>query len=903
MGGKKKTTVGYRYGMGLHFALCHGPVDQLIEIKAGDRSAWSTALTASGAFTIDQPQLFGGDEREGGISGPAYLLMGDAAQTLPPALSADMSGIEVAFRGLTTLFFNGLVTSNNPYIKPWDFRVRRIINGWSINGEETTAWYPEKAAISNASIANVSTTDDWEFQQLAFHASPGYTNLTIPPSGYSTGPAPFGFGPIFGETPPIATSWDRWSVLWIRKTIELPPGATASITVFVESGAVVFANGVEIGSLNRDNTPTITFNPPATFAIPRATPETTESITIAIKAFDEAPSTGSTTYLRVFVTATGIETMNPAHIIYQALVDDRMPLCFGTAQLSDSSFRAAADVYFAEGLGLCLAWTQQTTIGDFIQQVLEHCRSLLYVDPTDGLFNLKPLRADYDPDALAVYDEATIIAYESFTGASADELTSTVEVVYRDVETAQDSTVTVQNLGLLQQQFGAPTETVQLPGLPTADLAARAAQAILDEKSLPLKRHRVRLTRAAAGLKPGDVIKFSWAKLGISESIVRVLAVNRGTLRDGAVVIEAIDDVFGFPLTSYIAPQPVGYEPFDPAPVPIVQQAVIELPYWTAALYEGSAFANGVDVDSGYLAPLAARNASNAQVYRIYSRIDPADFEDQDIGNFVPYAALDAAIDEQATTLELVDDIDLDQVEVGDLAILDTGRATEEWVLVTGVTISPPSVEVSRAVLDTTARSHDAGTTVFFADGFASQDSTERATGQEVDFKLATISTGGELDIDLATEISGETDQRIARPYPPGNVAINGEAWPTTLSGALTVTWAHRDRLQQTAYVVEQSEGDIGPEAGTTYNVYAYDVTTDMLLDSDTGLTGTSWSPTVPDAFPLRIEIETERDGITSWQAQIRTFAYFSPDVSGRITDNADEAARETDDGELRITD
>ncbi len=900
MGGKKKTTVGYRYGMGLHFALCHGPVDQLIEIKAGDRSAWSTALTASGAFTIDQPQLFGGDEREGGISGPAYLLMGDAAQTLPPALSADMSGIEVAFRGLTTLFFNGLVTSNNPYIKPWDFRVRRIISGWSINGEETTAWYPEKAEVGDAAAVDVlAATDTWQYLVLAEQADPGNTNLTAPSfSGAPSAAGPFGSGTASGQTPPANDLWPQETVLWIRRTITVPSDGDLAIALRAENGCVLFVDGVDVGAINRDNSG-IAYED-ATFTIPVSA----GSVVLTIKAYDETTGLHSATYIRATAVCTPARRfMNPAHIIYQALVDDRLPLCFGTAQLSDASFRAAADVYFAEGLGLCLAWTQQTTIGDFIQQVLEHCRSLLYVDPTDGLFNLKPLRADYDPDALAVYDEATIIAYESFTGASADELTSTVEVVYRDVETAQDSTVTVQNLGLLQQQFGAPTETVQLPGLPTADLAARAAQAILDEKSLPLKRHRVRLTRAAAGLKPGDVIKFSWAKLGISESIVRVLAVNRGTLRDGAVVIEAIDDVFGFPLTSYIAPQPVGYEEFDPAPVPITDQAVIELPYWTVALYEGSAFADGVDVDSGYLAPLAARNASNAQVYRIYSRIDPADFEDQDIGNFVPYAVLDAAIDEQATTLTLADDVDLDQVEVGDLAIIDTGRATEEWVLVTGVTISPPSVDVSRAVLDTTARSHDAGTTVFFADGFASQDSTERATGQEVDFKLATISTGGELDIDLATEISGETDQRIARPYPPGNVAINGEAWPTTLSGALTVTWAHRDRLQQTAYVVEQSEGDIGPEAGTTYNVYAYDVTTDMLLDSDTGLTGTSWSPTVPDAFPLRIEIETERDGITSWQAQIRTFAYFSPDVSGRITDNADEAARETDDGELRITD
>ena len=45
MGGSSKSqTVGYRYRMGLHLALCQGPVDAVQEIQMGDRTAWGPSM-------------------------------------------------------------------------------------------------------------------------------------------------------------------------------------------------------------------------------------------------------------------------------------------------------------------------------------------------------------------------------------------------------------------------------------------------------------------------------------------------------------------------------------------------------------------------------------------------------------------------------------------------------------------------------------------------------------------------------------------------------------------------------------------------------------------------------------------------------------------------------------------
>jgi len=45
----KKQTVGFRYSLGVHLALCHGPVDAIREILVDHRTAWS--VTTGGGFT------------------------------------------------------------------------------------------------------------------------------------------------------------------------------------------------------------------------------------------------------------------------------------------------------------------------------------------------------------------------------------------------------------------------------------------------------------------------------------------------------------------------------------------------------------------------------------------------------------------------------------------------------------------------------------------------------------------------------------------------------------------------------------------------------------------------------------------------------------------------------------
>ncbi|SON54311.1 hypothetical protein HDIA_0770 [Hartmannibacter diazotrophicus] len=150
--GAGSVTVGYRYYMTMQMGLGRGPVDEILEIKVGDKTAWpvregetafyDTTATEDRLTSIDAPNLFGGDRSEGGIQGSLTIAMGLPIQIYPTWFKNLLGGDVPDFRGVVTMIFDGLVCSLNPYPKKWTFRLRRLTKGW-----DGPVWHPELVAI------------------------------------------------------------------------------------------------------------------------------------------------------------------------------------------------------------------------------------------------------------------------------------------------------------------------------------------------------------------------------------------------------------------------------------------------------------------------------------------------------------------------------------------------------------------------------------------------------------------------------------------------------------------------------------------------------------------------------------------------------------------------------------
>lgn len=111
--GKKKQTVGYKYFLGVQAGLCYGADVVLRKLWFGKDLAWSGEIS-SGSFEVDKKQLFGGEDRAGGVAGTITFYPGDRTQTEDPYLVSKVGGDKTsALRGLCYLVFKDFYFGNS----------------------------------------------------------------------------------------------------------------------------------------------------------------------------------------------------------------------------------------------------------------------------------------------------------------------------------------------------------------------------------------------------------------------------------------------------------------------------------------------------------------------------------------------------------------------------------------------------------------------------------------------------------------------------------------------------------------------------------------------------------------------------------------------------------------------
>ena len=741
-GGSKQQTVGYRYRMGLHLALCQGPVDAVQEIRMGERTAWGNADRAPlyrghglTRIRIYQPNLFGGDDREGGVVGDIDVLSGHRAQGKNDYLMSHLGSSLPAFRNVLSLVARKILfASNNPYLKPWVVRVRRFTAGW-------------QGDVWNEGNAEVKVWDD--------------------------------------------------------------------------------AHGREI-------------------------------------------SIG----------------MNPAHILVQCLTDPHWGMGYPIDTIG-GSFWYAAGTLSGEGFGLNLIWTRQQSIERFIGQVLDHIGGILYTDPEQGTFELKLLRDDYRIDSLPQLGPDDIITMERFERVQWGELPNELSVVYTDWGSGGDATVTVENLAAIQLQGGVINQRRDYPGVNHAPLAARLA--LRDLRALGSPLARIRLTVAPSAIKsaqertllPGDVCLLSWPRLAIERMVVRITGVDTGALGAPEWQVDALEDVFGMGAT-VLAPEAARIEEpmLDPLPPSLVLG--VEVPYWELARRLGRAdLAFLTDTDT-YIAALAASGGPGQLNWQLATGASDHDLSPGNGEDYAPLLTLAVALplsERDILSVPVAMANHPERLATFDYAYLvDANGQAREAVAVLAIDPLSGSVDLARGMLDTTPQAHPAGTRLIGVGAWQAGDEDTRAPGETV-FVGAIPRTGrahGEARLaDNARPLT--LVGRQALPYPPGRVRLNGQIEPTVVAGDLVIRWAHRDRRQQTAYLVHQDEGDIGPEPGVTYTVHIRDRAGNV-VHSATGLNDIGYRWDVARAAQdagvlgdqLSLSITAVRDGLESLQPQRR---------------------------------
>lgn len=126
------------YMMTIHFGVC-SEADALLGIYVGEKLAWEGEVTEQTDIAVNNPQLFGGPKKEGGVSGVATWLPGGILQKLSDALASRFGrtgDTAPGYRSFASIFFHGgspgvgfTWAANNPYLKGIWAKVRRAPKG------------------------------------------------------------------------------------------------------------------------------------------------------------------------------------------------------------------------------------------------------------------------------------------------------------------------------------------------------------------------------------------------------------------------------------------------------------------------------------------------------------------------------------------------------------------------------------------------------------------------------------------------------------------------------------------------------------------------------------------------------------------------------------------------------
>lgn len=510
-GSSKKVTVGYEYYLGIHMVLCHGPVDRIQRIDVDKRTAW-VGFNQGGRININNPNMFGGESREGGISGAMDIMMGSVSQGPNDYLAARLGSGVPSFRGVVSAVLRQMYLGMNPYMKPWSFRAQRVLK----RSAGQAQWYATKAPIGTVSraalyfaldcsgsmagdrLTNVKTAIVAVLESfLGLGAS---SSMDICVAAYSTG----------------VSSITRYSVgsTGIQQIIDWVNGRSAS-------GGTDYQAGVSAApgffSNTGDKPRYVFFLSDGTPEPSSGTPEANATAARAtldgiggVKTYCFNIDLGDTTYTRILdntpedgvpvvsgsdpaalaaAVMGGLHTqldLNPAHIIHECLTDTEWGMGYLAADLDDASFRAAADRLAEEQMGMSLLWTRQTELEDFIREVLKHINAVLRVNRRTGKFELKLIRDDYVKDDLIVLGPDNIERLTDFSRPSFGELVNSVTVNYWDPATGGDASLTVQDLALAEAQRAVVNTTLQYPGFTNSTLASRVAERDLRTLSTPL---------------------------------------------------------------------------------------------------------------------------------------------------------------------------------------------------------------------------------------------------------------------------------------------------------------------------------------------------------------------------------------------------------------------------------
>jgi hypothetical protein len=477
-----------------------------------------------------------------------------------------------------------------------------------------------------------------------------------------------------------------------------------------------------------------------------------------------------------FITSLGasgdIHAMNPAHIIYECATNKVWGRGLPRAMIDDAAFRVAADTLYAENFGLCIRWNRQDNIDTFVQNVIDHIGGAVYVDRQTGLLKLKLIRNDYDAIRMTAYTfDNGILDITEDQVSSRDTMVNEVIVSFNDPVTDKIGSVRVQNLASFQSIGSVVSRRSSISGSLQPPLHCGWRNAIWRCTAASLRRLTLKMTRTAWKISPGDVIKISVPERGIESMILRVGEIEEAALTGEEITVKCVEDVFGLPDNTIVDPQESFWTPPDRSARVITDRELTEQTYFDLADNLPSSTLADFTPDEGWIKVYAAQPSGASVQYDLQTKAGgEAVYATRSTAGFDAVAYLVGDISHYQTNLTFTRGSLLGDVAVGALVRID-----DEYFRLDDIDRNAGTLIVARGCADTIPQLHLDKARIWFQTAMPTTDFRDYATGEVVSARLLTRTTSQTLDPAFAYEDTITMASRQGRPYPPGNMTVNGD--------------------------------------------------------------------------------------------------------------------------------
>lgn len=906
------------YRMSLHIGVTQLQIDEFTVFKMGDKIAWSGSAVGGDVISINQPNLFGGQEKEGGFVGEIHVLDGNANQTLVSKIATKLGrtvGNIAGFRNFTSFFITNrdgdlpgaLVAQNNPYLKKMAFRVRREPR--PRRGKRSVYFCLDKSTQFGATnLAQVKSAMSSLLAIIKEDINRGVA--------YDVGVTLFSDEAstlehtdcTTGEIDAIDT-FIQGIALEAGKDYKVP--ANAALDWFTDSLAdseisdrtlVFVQDGLEDGMVTAEQAGAILqdildndsgdFSKGALSAVRSCVFNIGNSNIAKSLLLDNTPVDG----VPVVTSGDAAELLdrlksvvhpgsigriaNPSYVALEILTNKIMGAGMAPASLDWVAFENEATVLYNEGLAIAFPWTQEAPFQDVIGEILGHIDGVIFAHPRTGLLTLTLIRDNYDIDQLRVVNP-TNATLKSFQRKALGETVNNIKVTWTDPATEKDATTpAIRDLGNIAAQGAEVPDTRDFYAIRDRELAVKLGYRELLAASAPLASADIELDRNFWDIVPGEPFILEWPERGIEQLVMRFTEIDYGKSRNSKIQVTAIEDQFGLDDAVFETPPESEFDDGAEEPTAMDNTHIITLPYYFVSNNIDTAIASGTSYPEVFAGILGGYDGSDATTYNLYGEkvdgLGNITFGSVGIKTIIARGTLDADMDAEAQTVLAT----FPTISAGDVpmagSILQIGEsddADSEMAIISAIQPggSPDGYIIERGILDTTPKAWPAGTPFWVIDpGSVWTDNTIHSSGADVDYKLLTITSLGTLDEGIAPVATETMIDRPHLPSRPANVQIEGVGFGVvdmTAGGDPELTFATRNRLTEDATVLLWGDGAVTPEAGqTTHAIIKGPDMAELTTEDDISSPYSIPRASFGGLSKGYVQVVSMRDGLTSLQ-------------------------------------